>query len=187
MDFVSYLKTILEVSASLEADLNHVLRTENLPKKYRLHNEGKICRRVYFIEKGLARSFYYDKDGRDITGWFAAENSFTTAVDSFFQQQPSKLFLELLEDSIVHSLTFDEVENLYAKFPEMERFGRLMLLEVFTKTVNRVNAMQFQTAQERYRSFAENYPDILQRASLGHIASFLGITQETLSRIRAKG
>jgi CRP-like cAMP-binding protein len=186
MNIAEYATSIVKLSPTLEQEIGRLLKKEELPKKRLLHDEGQICQRIYFVEKGLVRAFYYKDDGKDITDWFAPENSFITAVDSFFQQKPSRYFLELLEDSVLYSLTYTELESLYNTDPQLERLGRLILLEVFEKSVNRTIALQFQTAQERYQSFAQTYPTLLQRAPLGHIASFLGITQETLSRVRAR-
>jgi CRP-like cAMP-binding protein len=186
MNIAEYATSIVKLSPTLEQEVGRLLKKEELPKKHLLHDEGQICQRIYFVEKGLVRAFYYKDDGKDITDWFAPENSFITAVDSFFQQKPSRYFLELLEDSVLYSLTYTELESLYNTDPQLERLGRLILLEVFGKSVNRTIALQFQTAQERYQSFAQTYPTLLQRAPLGHIASFLGVTQETLSRVRAR-
>jgi CRP-like cAMP-binding protein len=134
----------------------------------------------------LFRWYYYNEDGKDITDSFGLENSFITAFDSFFQRRPSRYFIELLEDSTVYLMTYSDLERSFEKFPEIERVGRLILIEILEQTLEKNAALQFHNAQERYEFITEKYPDLLQRASLGHIASYLGITQETLSRIRGK-
>ncbi len=186
MNFVEYINTFLPLSQSVSDELLKKSKKEDLPKHYLLHKEGEICQKIHFIEKGLVRWYYYNEDGRDITDSFALENSFITAFDSFFQRKPSRYFIELLEDSIIYSMTFDDLEETFKKFPETEKVSRLLLIQVLEQTIDKNAALQFRNAEQRYRYITEKHPDLLQRVSLGHIASYLGITQETLSRIRAK-
>ena len=107
-------------------------------------------------------------------------------MDSFFQQTPSLYYLEVLEDSILYSISKKEIDKLFDKYPKMEKLGRLVSTEMLTRVVNKLNAIQFQTARERYDYMLAEFPDIAYQVSLGHIASYLGMTQETLSRIRSK-
>jgi CRP/FNR family transcriptional regulator, anaerobic regulatory protein len=134
----------------------------------------------------LVRWFYYNEEGKDITDSFGGENSFITAFDSFFQRKPSRYGIELLEDSTIYSMTYNDLEDSFAKFRELEKVSRLILIQILEQSLDKNSALQFHNAQERYEFIIEKHPDLLQRVSLGHIASYLGITQETLSRIRAK-
>ena len=109
-----------------------------------------------------------------------------SSVDSFFQQNPSLYYLETLEDSVLYSITKNEMDILFAKYHKMEQLGRLDSIEMLTKVTNKLNAIQFQTAKQRYEYMLEEFPDISHRVPLGYIASYLGMTQETLSRIRAE-
>ena len=83
-------------------------------------------------------------------------------------------------------MTYADLEVAFSEFPEIERIGRIVLIEILEQTLDKVAALQFRTAKERYRFISESNPEVLQRAPLGHIASYLGITPETLSRIRSK-
>lgn len=186
MNFVEYINSFLQLSDDAADDLLGKSRKDYLPKHYILHKEGEICEKVYFIEEGLVRWYYYNENGKDITDSFGLENSFITAFDSFFQRRPSRYFIELLEDSTVYSMTFADLEDSFSKFPEVERVGRLILIQILEQTLEKNAALQFNNARQRYHFITEKYPDLLQRVSLGHIASYLGITQETLSRIRAR-
>jgi CRP/FNR family transcriptional regulator, anaerobic regulatory protein len=186
MNFVEYINTFLPLSANVSDELVVKSRKEILPKHYLLQIGGEVCQKIFFIEKGLIRWYYYNEDGRDITDSFATENSFVTAFDSFFQRKPSRYFIELLEDSVIYSMTYDDLEESFEKFPDIQRISRLLLIEVLEQTIEKNAALQFRTAEQRYRYITDKHPDLLQRVSLGHIASYLGITQETLSRIRAK-
>lgn len=186
MNFVEYINTFVPLSANAAEELLGKSKKENLPKHYLLHREGEICERVFFIEKGMVRWFYLDEEGREITDSFAAENSFVTAFDSFFQRKPSRYFIEILEDSVIDSMSYNDIDQAFRKFPEIERVSRLLLIATLEQALEKNAALQFRTAEQRYRYITEKHPDLLQRVSLGHIASYLGITQETLSRIRAK-
>jgi CRP-like cAMP-binding protein len=186
MNFVEYINSFVQLSPDVADELLEKSIKQNLPKHHLLHKEGEICQKIFFIEKGLVRWYYYNEDGRDITDSFGLENSFVTAFDSFFQRKPSRYFIELLEDSIVYSMTYADLEESFEKFPEIERVGRLILIQILEQTLEKNAALQFNNAHQRYHFITEKYPDLLQRVSLGHIASYLGITQETLSRIRAK-
>lgn len=149
-----------------------------------LVNQGDVCHHLYFIDKGMGRSYYLKEDGKEITQWFFAESVFMSSADSFFNQSPSFYYLEILEDSFLHSISFQEMDVLLNKYHKMERFARLLSISMLSKIVEKLNAIQFQTAKERYDYLISEYPDICQRVALGHIASYLGMTQETLSRIR---
>ena len=186
MNFVEYINSFVPLPENVAVELLSKSRKEYLPKHYLLHKEGEICEKVYFVEEGLVRWFYYNRDGKDITDSFSGENSFITAFDSFFQRKPSRYYIELLEDSTVYSMTYDDLEDSFEKFREIEKVGRLILIQILEQALEKNSALQFHNAHERYDFITQKYPDLLQRVSLGHIASYLGITQETLSRIRAK-
>lgn len=147
-----------------------------------LQKQSLICDKLYFIEKGLAR-LYYSKEGRDVTGWFASEGSFITCNDSFMQRKPSYLNLEVLEDSILYSINYENLMKLF-KIYEMESFGRSLFYNALSELSERMYTVLFQDAEKRYQLFLTRYPEVAMRAPLGHIASFLGISQETLSRVR---
>lgn len=186
MNFVEYINSFVPLDERVAVELLAKSKKRDLPKHCLLHKEGEICSRIFFIEKGSVRWFYVNQDGKDITDSFGLENSFVTAFDSFFQRRPSRYFIELLEDSTVYSMTYDDLEDAFEKFPEIEKVGRLILIQILEQILDKNAALQFNNAQQRYKFITEKHPDLLQRVSLGHIASFLGITQETLSRIRAK-
>lgn len=186
MNVVEYINSLIPLPDQVSEELLSKSHKEHLPKHYLLHKSGEICQRLYFIEKGLVRWFYYNEDGKDVTDSFGGENSFITAFDSFFQRKPSRYSIELLEDSTVYWTTYDDLEASFDKFKEVEKVGRLLLIQILEQSLDKNAALQFHSAQERYEFITQKHPDLLQRVSLGHIASYLGITQETLSRIRSK-
>src|SRR5690606_35030264 len=138
-----------------------------------------------FIEKGLIRS-YYIKDDKDITHHFFPEDTFNLPLESIFYKRPSPYGWEALEETTVRCIQYQDFEPYMLKIPGFEGFIRELLIEMIKVFSDRLYAIQFQTAQDRYTSLISKHPDILKRAPLGHIASYLGITQQTLSVIRAK-
>jgi CRP-like cAMP-binding protein len=152
-------------------------------KKEILQEQGKICDQLYFVEKGVARTFYY-RNGKEVTYWLAAENDFVGSMASFFSRTPSNKHVETLEECTLWIFDYNKLENLYSDSKELERMGRLFAnygMSVLEKKFDDFHSM---SAKERYDVLVEKHPQILQRVSLGIIASYLGITQETLSRIR---
>jgi CRP-like cAMP-binding protein len=176
---------LLKEYPELSSDFQNILVPLSYPKNHLLHVENKVCRHSYIIEKGAARIYHF-KEGKDITSHFAFEGEAITAIDSLLQRKRSKYNIELLEDSTLYSVSYEAMENLYQKSIIHERYGRLFLQQVYVELVERMEDIQFHTAQERYDNLLIKQPHILQRVALKHIASYLGITQETLSRVRAK-
>ena len=182
--FEPYQK-LLKENPELISDYQSILVPHSYPKNHLLHVENKVCKHSFLIEKGVARIYHF-KDGKDITSHFAFEGEAITAIDSLLQKKRSKYNIELLEDSTLFSVSFEDMENFYQQSIIHERFGRLFLQQVYVDLVERIEAIQFHTAQERYDNLLDKQPHILHRVPLMHISSYLGITQETLSRIRAK-
>ncbi|MBO9690803.1 Crp/Fnr family transcriptional regulator [Chryseobacterium sp.] len=189
----SYISSMLDnkdappVSLSLEGMMAIFtkLQKEELPKNSILVKPGHICRHIYFIEKGAARIFYY-KDEKDITDGFRGEGTLLLSIVSFIRQKPDKRGIELLDDCLLWKLSYDDLEELSEKFPDIQYLYRMIMSSVLIMTQNRVDRMLFQTAEERYDDFIKSHPRAAELLTLGMIASFLGITQETLSRIRSR-
>lgn len=184
MNLSIFLKQVVDFSSEELEDIVSHFEKESVEKNEILVREGQICSKLYFIEKGVGRSYYLKEDGKEITQWFFIDGKIMSSIESFFQQVPSIYYLEMLEDSVIYSITRERLDMLFARYHNMEKFGRLLSTEMLTRVVNKLNALQFQTARERYEYMLKEFPDISTRVSLGFIASYLGMTQETLSRIR---
>ena len=156
-----------------------------VPRRTLLHRGGEVCSHFHFLESGLARVFYY-RDGVEVTAWFSFPGHIVSAIDSFFTGQPSQYWIETLEDSTLCSVRNADIDRLYRDFPETERLGRLLITENYLRLDERMKLFAFHTAEERYHLLLGQFHDILQRVPLGMIASYLGITPETLSRIRSR-
>ncbi len=178
------LQQFATISEQARTVLAKVITKRELSKGTLLLEQGKTCKHLNFLEIGFARAFYY-RDGKEITSWFAFENDIVASMYSFTTQKPSLENIEIVETSVVHSISYDQLQQLYQKYSEFNLIGRLLTEKYFIELEERIFSLQNQTAKERYQEILKYKPELLQRASLGHIASYLGISQETLSRIRA--
>ncbi|KJJ37961.1 Crp/Fnr family transcriptional regulator [Aequorivita vladivostokensis] len=145
--------------------------------------EGQFSKKGYLIVQGCSRA-YYLKDGKDISDWFTFENQIMASVVSFFSKEPSPHYIEFIEDSTVIEFSKDTVDILTDKYHDFERFISKVVTETMLGLCERLYTIQFNKAEERYKHLLAIYPDITNRIPLTHIASYLGITLETLSRIR---
>lgn len=181
--FINFIKQYITLSEQAEQAITDLAIKDTYKKGVLLIEEGKTSKRLYFLEHGTARSYFF-QNGKDVTHWIYPNNCLITSWSSYLTQQPSNDYMETTEDSILVSLTYDQWQNLYNTYPELERFGRLIIEEQIALIDDFYKGYYFLTAKEKYDLLVSVYPDITQRANLGHIASMLGITQETLSRIR---
>ncbi|MFA4870056.1 MAG: Crp/Fnr family transcriptional regulator [Pedobacter sp.] len=177
---------IIPVTKEIKTAIQKQFVKRDCIKSECLHEAGKVAKDLYFIEKGLVRMFYHNDAGKDITYGYYTEGDFITVPDSFFTQTPSKYHMEMMEEGILYAITFSDFNQMLIDHPVMQRLENKTLRAFLLKAGERIAALQFQSAQERYDTLMENQPSIIRRASLGTIASYLGITQETLSRIRAR-
>lgn len=167
-----------------QVELLEGIKILTLKKEDLLVREGEYSDKTYYIVKGCARAFYL-KDGKDISDWFAFENDFISSIVSFFTKQPSPHYIELLEDSIIVEIPREITESLSDKYHDFERLIRIIVTKTMLGQQERISSLLFQRAEQRYIELLKIYPNITQRVSLTHISSYLGITLETLSRIRS--
>jgi len=153
-------------------------------KDFHLLKENTVSDYLYFIEKGVARIYYY-KNSKEITEWLALDEQFFLSITSFFQRTPSHLIIHTIEPSIVYGIHHDDFMSLADKYHDVERLLRKMVTRSLILSQIRMDSIQFESAQQRYEKLLQNTPQIVQRVPLTYIASFLGITLETLSRIRS--
>lgn len=156
-----------------------------LPKDYFLHKPNKIWRNTYFINKGVIRSFHLKND-KEITDNIWAENEWITSTSSFLEHIPGLFYIKTVEETEVLKFSLTDLEKCLLNFPEMERFGRMLVSKKVKEQSERLVLMRSHSAQERYRFFEETAKNKLHRIPLGMLASYLGMTQETLSRIRSQ-
>lgn len=184
-DFFQTLTRYVRLSPESEQALRDILKRFDLPKGHLLVNEDTTCNYIYYIEKGLTRTFYF-KDGKDVTDWISLEKTFACSIVSYITRRPDRRNIELLEDSLLWGIHYNDIERLYQQYHDIERFGRLVVSEGLVRLQERFDDLHFAKADERYQKLLATNPGIILRVPLGMIASYLGITQETLSRIRAQ-
>lgn len=149
-----------------------------------LLKEGDVCKHVYLIYKGSLRFFYIDEKGNDITHWFGFEGDSITEVNSFYGQVPSSFYMETIEDCELLVFSLKSIQLLSAKYPEFNKIEKMVYRKTIIEMGQKIIDLQFRDARTRYDNLLKKQDDILQRVPLGHIASYLGITQQSLSRIR---
>jgi len=177
----SYHSLNPEAQDALQGSFEEVV----LSKGEYLVNEGKICRHLYFLQQGSLRG-YYNLEGREVTHWFAFTEDFVTSFHSFITGQAAVENIQLLEGSVLWAISKDKLTGLMNGFHEIERIVRIAYEKYYIRLEERFVNAHFKTASERYQDLMKQSPHIIERVPLGCIASYLGISQETLSRIRSK-
>ena len=167
----------------LELILSHFKERE-IVKDTLLLRQGHIARDYIFVKKGALRVFFNHAD-QEVTGWVALENEFLCDLISLKSQVPSFMNMQALEDSTVCTISYSHMEMLYARFPDWQKFGRLLWERAFMRVLEGVIMFQTQSAEERYKNTLRQ-SELIQRVPLKHLSSFLGITPSSLSRLRKK-
>jgi CRP-like cAMP-binding protein len=181
--FFTEIKKFLSLSDAAQDAVREILVCKEFKKRHIILKPNSVCNYVYFVDSGLVRTFY-EKDGKDVTDWLSPENSFSCSILSFINRIPDRRGIEAVEDSQLWALHYDDLDRLYNQYHEIERLGRLLYGLGVTLVQQRFDDLHFSSASERYQKMMDNNPTLIQRTPLSMIASYLGITQETLSRIR---
>lgn len=147
--------------------------------------EGQICKYAGFIKKGLVR-YYINYDGEEKTYEFGQEDNFVCNYESFLPQTPSTKIIQALEDCEILQISYDNLQLLYQSVNSWERFGRLVIEQVFVHLLNALGSLYTDTPEQRYTKLIKEHPDLLQRVSQYHIASYVGVKPQSLSRIRKR-
>lgn len=186
--FTEYLNILSEYSHLSEKSKNELLPYISSKIIYKgdfVLKHAEICKHFYYVKKGFLRIFYFKND-KDITEWFAGETKFCFSIASYFEDIPSKLVIEAIEDSEIIFLSKLGLENLRKTNIEIAH----LLIEFYSRSLilsqKRMESIQFETAKQRYYNLLKDQPSILNKVPLQYVATYLGITQETLSRIRSK-
>ncbi|WP_316846222.1 Crp/Fnr family transcriptional regulator [Pedobacter psychrodurus] len=181
IDFVNSLSVLEKDTADI---LSKQLETVSFKKGEAIVEQGSICRYVYFINNGLVKTGFESKERTFIMRFFA-EGTMFTVLDSYLTQQPSAYKVEALENTVVTRISRTEMDKLCARFHAMETFFRKLVSMASVNMMARIGEILEEQASARYENFLKENPDLVQRISLGDLASYLGITQVSLSRIRA--
>jgi len=148
--------------------------------------EGEVCREMGFIENGTMRMYYMSNDGEEINVDFFFENDFATSYQSFIMQTPGKYYIQALTDCELTTVSYASLQHAYNSSPQWQQFGRIIAERVFIRAEQRKENLMFLDAEQRYLDLLATRPKILEQVPLYHIASYLGIKRESLSRLRKK-
>jgi CRP-like cAMP-binding protein len=181
-----YLKTfIFSTSEEIEYIIPHLTIREYNRKEFYL-NEGDIQKAMGFVCKGLLRRYYINNKGNEVTTGFVKENEYATDYPAFIRQRKSKYYIQCLEPTTIIGLPYDIIQKNYSRHANSQLHGRIIAENVLTILNDRLESFLFNSAEERYVKFIEENPNLSQRVSLTHLATYLGIERQSLSRIRSK-
>ncbi|HEY0262137.1 MAG TPA: Crp/Fnr family transcriptional regulator [Chitinophagales bacterium] len=190
-DTATILKKILIPFAELtEEDINTSLpfwRKREISKGNFYNKQNVVCKDLGIVIKGVFRIYYYDTEtGEEKNIFFFSEEQFIVSFASFIYQFPCSYYIEALEDSEILYVSYQDLQNLYLKYKPWEHFGRILAEHFFTKSQQRVENLLFFTHEQRYLNLLQEHQNIVQRVASFHIASYLGIKNQSLSRIKKR-
>ncbi len=180
----NYIKGITDFTEQSWTDLSDCLTQLELSKNELLLREGQVCNAIYFVSSGLCRSFYA-VEGKEINTAFYFENEFATNIKSVTTSSKSEYSIIAYEKTRVIRFDKDRLLRAYSRSPQIESFGRKILEMILKQQEEHANGFKLLTPKQRYEALVSKHPDFLQRVSLSQMASYLGISRETLSRFRA--
>lgn len=183
-ELLAHIQTIYSLPLQAQEALRKICKVQQFGKGEHVQQFGHTCKTIYFVQSGVVR-IYYLKDGTDITESFEFEHAFVARAESLFSGKPSQKAIQAITGSTLVAIDAHKLFALFDSFPALERLFRKIIEQAYVNTVSRVESLQFHTADERYHDLLRTNPDVLKRVPLKYIASYLGITQVSLSRIRA--
>lgn len=181
-----YFKKWSDITEEHEAIILSAFELSTIKKKKDLLVSGQTCQYLYFITRGCLRSFYIDSKGMEHIYQIRMDNNWISDLESFFSKAPSKYNIETLEDSQLLRISHEGLEQLLKDIPQLERYFRILFQKAYVNALSRLNATMWETAMDRYNEMLKEHPEVFQRVPLVYIASYLGITPESLSRIRKR-
>jgi CRP-like cAMP-binding protein len=181
----AHFEIFIKLSANLKSELSKRIKPIVFEKGELVLDANNICTKSYFINKGILRT-YFLKEGKEISEYFCGSNEWVNSPKSFILNIKDIYYIDAIENTQAYYINAIDLVYLFDNFSEMERYARLSMGSVFGHLMERVTSLRFTSAKEKYNHFRETYANIYPRIPLGMVASYLGITQETLSRIRTE-
>ncbi|MCD8573281.1 MAG: Crp/Fnr family transcriptional regulator [Bacteroides graminisolvens] len=164
--------------------LENLAERRDLNKGEMLIHQGQVSRHIVFVAKGMLRQYYF-KNGKEVTEHFSYEGCILMCIESLLKQEPTRLVAEALEPATVYLLPYDRLLKLSEDIREINIFYRKVLEFSLITSQIKADSWRFETARERYNLLMKTHPEVIKRAPLSHIASYLLMTPETLGRVRA--
>jgi CRP-like cAMP-binding protein len=181
---IQFFKNSNLVSQTAAEEIAGTFSPKEIKKNDFLFKEGRVCNEYFFLENGFIRAFAIDTEGNDVTTNFYSSCQVVFEVSSFFNRTISKENFQAIVDCDGWYITYEQLNHLFHSMPEFRDFGRSILVKGFSSLKTRMLSMITETAEQRYDTLLKTNPEIFQHAALKHIASYLGITDTSLSRIR---
>lgn len=178
------LVQIYPLQPHLLSVIANCVQEKNIAKGEIILNQNHLAHKLFFIKKGIVRA-YIQTPKKEVTFWFGKEGEPVVSIKSYVMNQRSYETVEAIEDTIVYELSIKQLHDFYNQHIEIANWGRKFVEKELIKTEERLIALQFQSATERYKNLLINAPEMIHRIPLGYLASYLGMTQVSLSRIRA--
>jgi CRP-like cAMP-binding protein len=180
----NYIQQLIPIAENKVQELTKQFDYLEVDKNEILLKENQVSTKTFFLESGYIRSYIIDNDGNEVTFNIFSAPCFVNDFLSFFKQQPTQENFQTLTHCTIWTMTYDEVQKNFHTIPEFREFGRMMLVTNFAKLQSRMLGMIKGTAEIRYLALMKEHPDVFQNVPLKIIASYLGITDTSLSRIR---
>ncbi|MGB0166521.1 MAG: Crp/Fnr family transcriptional regulator [Luteibaculum sp.] len=185
-NILTNIKRYVDLNEEDEKSFVDIIRSSRVKRRQFIVQPNFVCSHQTYVVSGAFRSYFVNSEGIEHTIQFAIEDWFISDFNSYINQSPASLFVEALEDSLVHQIAYQDVEDLCSANPKFERFFRLVAQKSFAFSQRRVLSNLGKTAEERYLEFQQLYPSIVQRVPQYALASYLGMSPEFLSKIRRR-
>ncbi|MEN2415223.1 Crp/Fnr family transcriptional regulator [Flavobacterium mesophilum] len=182
-ELITVINSFQKLDTTTEEAIRKFFVIEKFKKNEFIIKEGKVCRKIYFIKSGAIRRFCFENDN-EVTKWIYTDGQFVTSMSSYFQEKPSFEIFQACEETTVYSLSYSDEQSLL-EYPLFLKF-HLNQLRYYLSKINEFHHLfRVMNAEKKYLFLMESFPQIIQKGKLMHIASLIGVSQETLSRIRA--
>jgi CRP/FNR family transcriptional regulator len=183
-NILNHLKKVIALTDSEQQEFTSILEEIRISKKNFLIEPGDLVNSEFYVVSGCLKAYYLDESGDKHIIQFAVEDWWISDFEAFFNKVPAKLYVETIEDSTLLAINREALEILYTRIPKFERFFRIKTTSAFVSLRSRILSTLQKSGKERYLEFCESYPKIEQRVPNYHIANYLGLKPESLSRIR---
>jgi CRP-like cAMP-binding protein len=182
---IATIRNLIQISADEEVILNGLFKPLEVNAGEYFLEEGQLCRYIGFIEEGLVR-YHMNDNGSQKTLYFSKEGEFVSNYQSFLPREPSNTSIQAIEDTALQVINYENLQRLYSGVREGEKLGRLAIENVFLNSLQQLKSFYKDSPTARYQQFLRSYPSLVQRIPQYHIASYVGIKPQSLSRIRKR-
>ena len=183
-DLKTFLQSIAPLSDAEWEASRATFQSRVLQKGDFFVQHGQLCRQIAFIQYGTLRNYYLNERAEEVTACFCTERQFATSYKSFITQEASTLALEAIEETAIFTLEYEELQKMYARSAAWQTIGRTLAEREYIVMERYASVLNNESAKEKYLRLMREQPSVIQKAKVEHIASYLGVTRRTLSRIR---